>query len=77
MTLVPELLRVARELEPVIYAVILIAVMFLLPGGLITLPDRLRGKKKYIKFFRTQRNADKGRLGLAKNKKILTQFDVP
>ncbi len=45
MTLVPELLRVARELEPVIYAVILIAVMFLLPGGLITLPARLRGRK--------------------------------
>jgi branched-chain amino acid transport system permease protein len=47
MTLVPELLRVARELEPVIYAVILIAVMFLLPGGLITLPDRLRGRKTH------------------------------
>lgn len=45
MTLVPELLRVARELEPVIYAVILIAVMFLLPGGLVTLPARLRRKK--------------------------------
>jgi hypothetical protein len=40
-------LRVARELEPVIYAVILIAVMFLLPGGLISLPARLRGKKAH------------------------------
>jgi branched-chain amino acid transport system permease protein len=47
MTLVPELLRVARELEPVFYAVILIAVMFLLPGGLVTLPARLRGKKTH------------------------------
>jgi branched-chain amino acid transport system permease protein len=47
MTLVPELLRVTRELEPVIYAVILIAVMFLLPGGLVTLPARLRGKKPH------------------------------
>jgi ABC-type branched-subunit amino acid transport system permease subunit len=47
MTLVPELLRVARELEPVIYAVILIAVMFLLPGGLVSLPARLRGKKAH------------------------------
>jgi branched-chain amino acid transport system permease protein len=47
MTLVPELLRVARELEPVIYAVILIAVMFVLPGGLVTLPARLRGKKAH------------------------------
>ena len=47
MTLVPELLRVTRELEPVIYAVILIVVMFLLPGGLVTLPSRLRGKKTH------------------------------
>jgi hypothetical protein len=27
--------------------VILIAVMFLLPGGLVTLPARLRGKKPH------------------------------
>jgi len=47
MTLVPELLRVTRELEPVIYAVILIVVMFLLPGGLVTLPARLQGKKTH------------------------------
>lgn len=46
MTLVPEFLRVAREYEPVIYASILILIMFLLPGGLITLPNRLRGKGK-------------------------------
>jgi branched-chain amino acid transport system permease protein len=45
MTLIPELLRVTRELEPVIYAVILIVIMFLLPGGLVTLPSRLRRKK--------------------------------
>lgn len=48
MTLVPELLRVAREYEPVIYAIILILIMFVLPGGLITLPDRLRGKQKKV-----------------------------
>jgi branched-chain amino acid transport system permease protein len=47
MTLVPELLRVAREYEPVIYAVILILIMFLLPSGLITLPARLLGKKTH------------------------------
>lgn len=45
MTLVPEFLRETKEYEPVIYAVILILVMFLLPGGLITLPARL-GRKK-------------------------------
>jgi len=47
MTLVPELLRVAREYEPVIYAIILILIMFLLPSGLITLPARLLGKKTH------------------------------
>ena len=46
LTLVPEFLRVAREYEPVVYAIILILVMFLLPGGLITLPARLLGQKK-------------------------------
>jgi branched-chain amino acid transport system permease protein len=44
MTLVPELLRKTKEYEPVVYALILILVMFLLPGGLISLPDRLRTK---------------------------------
>ncbi len=46
MTLVPEMLRQTKEYEPVVYAVILILVMFLLPGGLITLPARIRGKIK-------------------------------
>jgi branched-chain amino acid transport system permease protein len=52
MTLVPEFLRGTKEYEPVVYAVILILVMFLLPGGLITLPDRLRRKKGYEKADR-------------------------
>lgn len=45
LTLIPEILRVTREYEPVIYALILILIMFLLPGGLISLPGRLKGKK--------------------------------
>lgn len=48
MTFIPELIRVAREYEPVIYSIILILVMFLLPGGLITLPARLKGKKIHL-----------------------------
>ena len=48
MTLVPEFLRGTKEYEPVVYAVILILVMFLLPGGLVTLPARLRGGKKKV-----------------------------
>lgn len=42
MTLVPELLRKTHDFEPVVYAVILIVVMFVLPGGLITLPGRIK-----------------------------------
>lgn len=41
LTLIPEILRVAKEYEPIIYAIILILVMFLLPDGLISLPARL------------------------------------
>lgn len=47
LTLIPEILRVAKEYEPVIYAVILILIMFLLPGGLISLPARLQRKKSF------------------------------
>jgi hypothetical protein len=46
LALVPEMLRQTKEYEPVVYAVILILVMFLLPGGLITLPAWIRGKIK-------------------------------
>lgn len=45
LTMIPEILRVAREYEPIIYAIILILIMFLLPGGLISLPSLLRKKK--------------------------------
>jgi len=45
LTLAPEFLRVARAYEPVVYAVILILIMFLLPGGLISLPARLQRKR--------------------------------
>jgi branched-chain amino acid transport system permease protein len=53
MILVPEFLRGAKEYEPVVYSVILILVMFLLPGGLITLPDRFRGLKREIAWYRS------------------------
>lgn len=45
LTLIPEILRVAKEYEPVIYALILILIMFLLPGGLISLPARVQPKR--------------------------------
>lgn len=48
MTLVPEFLRGTKEYEPVVYAIILILVMFLLPGGLVTLPGKLRDRKKRV-----------------------------
>jgi branched-chain amino acid transport system permease protein len=46
LTPLPEFLREARELQHVIYAVILIAILLFLPGGLISIRDRLFGSKR-------------------------------
>jgi branched-chain amino acid transport system permease protein len=41
MTFVPELLRVGKEIEPVITGAVLIFLVIFLPGGVISLKDRL------------------------------------
>jgi len=41
MTFVPELLRVGKEIEPVITGVVLILLVIFLPGGVLSLPERL------------------------------------
>jgi len=43
LTPLPELLRGALEYQHVLYGVALIAVLQFLPGGLVSLPSRLRG----------------------------------
>jgi branched-chain amino acid transport system permease protein len=42
MTLVPEFLRVGKEIEPILTGGILILLVILLPGGILSLPERMR-----------------------------------
>jgi len=42
MTILPEILRGAVSYEPAVSAVILIIVIFFLPGGLVSLPRVVR-----------------------------------
>ena len=41
MTFVPEFLRVSKEIEPIMTGGILIALVIFLPGGILSLPERL------------------------------------
>lgn len=42
LTAIPELLRGAKTYQSLMYAILVLGVVFLLPDGLISLPDRLR-----------------------------------
>ncbi|MEW6663969.1 MAG: branched-chain amino acid ABC transporter permease [Thermodesulfobacteriota bacterium] len=42
MTFVPELLRISKEIEPIITGLVLIVLVIFLPGGILSVPDRLR-----------------------------------
>jgi branched-chain amino acid transport system permease protein len=42
MTFVPEMLRISKEIEPIITGLVLILVVIFLPGGILSIPDRLR-----------------------------------
>jgi len=41
MTLVPEFLRVGKEIEPILTGGILILLVIFLPGGILSLPERM------------------------------------
>lgn len=41
MTLLPELLRVGKEIEPVLTGAILILLVIFLPGGVLSIPERV------------------------------------
>jgi branched-chain amino acid transport system permease protein len=41
MTFVPELLRVGKEIEPIITGAVLIFLVIFLPGGILSLPERV------------------------------------
>ena len=49
LTAAPEVFRVAKRAEPSIYGAILVMVLLFLPGGLITLPQRL---PRFLQFWR-------------------------
>lgn len=42
MTFVPELLRVSKDIEPVITGAVLVLLVIFLPWGILSLPERLR-----------------------------------
>jgi branched-chain amino acid transport system permease protein len=42
LTILPEVLRVAKELQPIIFAVLLLLTLFLEPGGIAELLNKLR-----------------------------------
>jgi branched-chain amino acid transport system permease protein len=42
MTFVPEFLRVSKEIEPIVTGAILVGLVIFLPGGILSLPERLR-----------------------------------
>jgi len=52
LTLISEPLRGLTYYEIIFFAIVLILVIVFLPGGLITLPEKLRSRKKY--GYRTQ-----------------------
>jgi len=42
MTFVPEFLRVSKEIEPIVTGAILVGLVIFLPGGILSLPERMR-----------------------------------
>ena len=42
LTFLPEIFREAKAYEPLIFAVVVLLIIFFLPGGLMSLPQRLR-----------------------------------
>ena len=48
MTFVPEMLRISKEIEPIITGLVLILVVIFLPGGILSIPDRLRSFRSSV-----------------------------
>ncbi len=45
LTVLPELFRMTKEIEPIITAVILLIIVIFLPGGLLSLPKMIRNSR--------------------------------
>ncbi len=46
ITFVPELLRVGKEIEPILTGAVLVLLVIFLPGGVLSLPGRIRFSRK-------------------------------
>ncbi len=63
LTVLPELFRMTKEIEPIITAVILLVIVIFLPGGLLSLPEMIRSS-------RGQTREESPLLGLLRKDKI-------
>ena len=53
LTWIPELLRISKELEPIISGFILVTLVVFLPGGILSLPERIsRLQTLFVKITR-------------------------
>jgi branched-chain amino acid transport system permease protein len=43
MVFLPESLRVAEQLQPIFFAILIILIVIFLPGGILSIPNRIRG----------------------------------
>lgn len=50
MVFLPEFLRPVAEFQPIIYAVLLIAIVIFLPGGILSIPERFPARALFIKL---------------------------
>jgi branched-chain amino acid transport system permease protein len=46
MTFVPEWLRIGKEIEPILTGAVLIALVIFMPGGILSIPERLSGLRR-------------------------------
>lgn len=56
LTLIPELFRILKEYQPLIFVTVLYLVVFLLPGGIVDLPELTRTQVRKI-YWRKALNA--------------------
>jgi len=48
LTIIPEIFRIIKEYQPLVFVAVLFLVIFLLPGGLVQLPEIIRLKIRNI-----------------------------
>jgi branched-chain amino acid transport system permease protein len=46
MTLLPEFLRISKEIEPILTGAILVLLVIFLPGGILSFPEKLSAMRQ-------------------------------